>query len=214
MTREVEIVIPPDRKRGIRWSYIIKVVGGILSLFIVSFLLGRPIIGPHRPQFTLQDVTLYNFNLTADPSCLSSVFQATIWLRNPNAWIGLYYDTVGAYATYENQQVTSRTEINSTYERHKSADIWTVLVAGTSVPVAPNIGAALNQDWGNGTVVIMIKLDGQVRWKLGILTRGENHITVLCPAYITFGPNSTGISVGNNVIKYQLFHNCEVNLSK
>ncbi|OWM87505.1 hypothetical protein CDL15_Pgr022616 [Punica granatum] len=209
------MVIPPDRNRGIQWSYIIKVVGGILSLFTVSFLLWRAVfVGPHKPRFTLQDVTLYNFNVTVDPSCLSSAFQATIWLQNPNARIGLYYDTVGVYATYENQQVTSRTEINSTYEGHKSADLWTVLVAGTSVPVAPHIGAALNQDWGNGVVVIMIKLDGKVRWKLGILAKGENHITVLCPAYITFGPSSTGISVGNNAIKYQLFHNCDVNLSK
>ncbi|OWM71795.1 hypothetical protein CDL15_Pgr002270 [Punica granatum] len=214
MTREIEVPIPSD-SCGIQRSRIIKIVGVILTLPIWSFFVWRNIfIHPHKPRFTLQDVTLYNFNVTVDPSSLSSAFQATIWSRNPNAWFGLYYNTMGVYATYENQQVTSRTEINTTYQGHKSEDLWTVLVAGTSVPVAPQIGAALNQNWGNGVVVIMIKLDGHVRWKLGSLAKGGNHITVLCPAYITFGPNSTGISLGNNASKYQLFHNCDVNLSK
>ncbi|PKI74724.1 hypothetical protein CRG98_005051 [Punica granatum] len=140
----IELEVPPDENRGPRWSLLVKVAGAILSVLVVAFLIARiTVISPHKSLFTLEDVTLYGFNVSNSPILITS------------------------------------------------------------------------EDWViNRLVVIMIKLDGQVKWKLGVIAKGSYHITVKCPAYIPFGTNGTGIYVGNNAIKYQLLQRCGVNFSR
>ncbi|XP_031371870.1 NDR1/HIN1-like protein 1 [Punica granatum] len=183
----IELEVPPDENRGPRWSLLVKVAGAILSVLVVAFLIARiTVISPHKSLFTLEDVTLYGFNVSNSPILITSEFQ-----------------------------VTSRTAVPDMYEGRESTSIWTMFISGTSVPVAPHVGVALNRDWViNRLVVIMIKLDGQVKWKLGVIAKGSYHITVKCPAYIPFGTNGTGIYVGNNAIKYQLLQRCGVNFSR
>ncbi|OWM86713.1 hypothetical protein CDL15_Pgr015749 [Punica granatum] len=89
-----------------------------------------------------------------------------------------------------------------------------MLVSGTSIPVAPYIGLELCQDLVNGMSVMVIKLDGPVRWRLGAFVKGEYHITVECPASLTFGASSTGIPIGNDAIKYQVLQSCDVNFNR
>ncbi|OWM87499.1 hypothetical protein CDL15_Pgr022610 [Punica granatum] len=212
----IELEVPPDENRGPRWSLLVKVAGAILSVLVVAFLIARiTVISPHKSLFTLEDVTLYGFNVSNSPILITSEFQVTITSRNPNSHFGMYYESLDTYATYQGQQVTSRTAVPDMYEGRESTSIWTMFISGTSVPVAPHVGVALNRDWViNRLVVIMIKLDGQVKWKLGVIAKGSYHITVKCPAYIPFGTNGTGIYVGNNAIKYQLLQRCGVNFSR
>ncbi|KAK5787332.1 hypothetical protein PVK06_041986 [Gossypium arboreum] len=63
-----------------------------------------------------------------------------------------------------------------------------------------------------GSVFLMIKIDGRLRWKVGTFVTGRYHIHVRCPAYITFGEQSDGVLVGENAVKFQLFSRCSVSL--
>ncbi len=187
--------------------------GIIVFLFIVllAILLIWAILRPSKPSFILQDVTVYAFNATV-PNFLTSNFQVTLTSRNPNDHIGVYYDRLDTYVTYRSQQITYRTAIPPSYQGHKEVDIWSPFVYGTNVPVAPFNFVGLSQDQSNGNILITIKVDGRVRWKVGAFISGRYHLHVRCPAFISFGPRSNGVAVGENVIKYQLVQSCSVNV--
>lgn len=195
-----------------------KLFAGFLILaFVVllTFLITWAILQPKKPKFTLQDATIYNFNVSA-PILLSSNFQITVSSHNPNSRIGIYYDKLNVFATYHNQQITYFTGIQPVYQGHKDTNIWSPFVFGTNVPVAPYNGASLSQDQSTGSINIVIKLNGRVRWRVGRFISGRYHIHVTCPAYIPFGNNKQnsaipGIVVGAG-IKYQLSQKCSVNV--
>jgi len=195
------------RLRKIFWGIII-----FLFIVLVTILIIWAILKPSKPSFILQDVTVYAFNATV-PNFLTSNFQVTVSSRNPNDKIGVYYDRLDTYVTYRSQQVTYRTAIPPSYQGHKEVDVWSPFVYGTNVPVAPYNFVGLSQDQTNGNVLVVVKLDGRVRWKVGAFISGHYHIFVRCPAFITFGSRSNGISVGDSgAVKYQLVQRCTVNV--
>ncbi|KAK8594401.1 hypothetical protein V6N13_015324 [Hibiscus sabdariffa] len=116
------------------------------------------------------------------------------------------------YATYRNQQVTLRTSLPPTYQGHNENSVWSPFVYGNSVPIAPDFSAALNSEQASGSVFMVIRIDGRVRWKVGTFVSGRYRLNVRCPAYITFGSRSNGVSVGENAVKYQLVTRCSVSV--
>ncbi|CAL0299444.1 unnamed protein product [Lupinus luteus] len=188
--------------------------GIVVFLFIVlvTILLIWAILRPTKPTFILQDVTIYAFNATV-PNLLTSNFQVTLTSRNPNDNIGIYYDRLDTYVNYRSQQITLPTAIPPSYQGHKEVDVWSPFVYGTNVPVAPFNFVSLGQDQNDGNILITIKIDGRVRWKIGVFITGHYHLYVRCPAYISFGGSrSNGDVVGENVIKYQLVQSCSVSV--
>ncbi|KAK7278731.1 hypothetical protein RJT34_23767 [Clitoria ternatea] len=207
--KECEIHKGKKRKlfQRIFWAIVV-----FLFLVLVTILLIWAILRPSKPTFILQDVTVYAFNATT-ANFLTSNFQVTLSSRNPNDHIGIYYDRLDIYVTYRSQQVTYRTDIPPSYQGHKEIDVWSPFVYGTNVPVAPFNFMGLSQDQSNGNVLVTIKIDGRVRWKVGTFISGRYHLYVRCPAFITFGPRSNGISLGENgAVKYQLVQRCSVSV--
>jgi hypothetical protein len=180
-------------------------------IILLIILLVWAILQPTKPKFILQDATVYAFNVSS-PNLLTSRFEVTISSRNPNDKIGVYYDRLDVYAIYRNQQITLRTQLPPTYQGHKDINVWSPEIYGNAVPVSPYNAESLSQDQSSGTVLVLIKIDGRVRWKVGTFISGKYHLYVKCPAYITFGTRSNGITVGNNAIKYQLVQQCSVSV--
>ncbi|XP_030459259.1 NDR1/HIN1-like protein 1 [Syzygium oleosum] len=194
------------------WMRVFQVSLVVAFIILLIVLITWAILQPHKPSFTLQDATVYAFNASATPSLLTSTFQVTISSHNPNDNIAIYYDRLDVYATYQDQQITLSTRIPPTYEDTNDVDVWSPFLYGISIPISPYYAAELTQDQSNGYVVVMIRLRGRVRWRVGSFTSGGYHIFVNCPAYITMGSRSTGIAVGNNAVKYQLMQSCSVNV--
>ena len=191
-----------------------RIFAGILIFLLVVLiiiLLVWAILRPSKPKFILQDATVYAFNVSS-PNLLTSNFQVTLSFRNPNDKVGIYYDKLDVYATYRNQQITLRTSIPTSYQGHNEIDVWSPFVYGTAVPVSPYNSIALGQDQAIGTVLLLIKIDGRVRFKVGSFISGKYRLNVRCPAYIQFGSRTSGIIVGENAIKYQLVTRCSVSL--
>ena len=80
-------------------------IGLVATVAVVIFFVWA-ILHPHKPRFVLQDVTIYEFNIS-QPNLLSSNLQVTLSSRNPNDKIGVFYDRLDIYASYRNQEVTS-----------------------------------------------------------------------------------------------------------
>ncbi|KAE9465639.1 hypothetical protein C3L33_02453, partial [Rhododendron williamsianum] len=140
----------------------------LLFILLVVFLITWAVLQPKKPQFVLQDATVYALNVSA-PNFVSSTISLTISSRNPNDNIGIYYDKLDVYATYQNQQITYYTAIPPTYQGHHDVNVWSPYIVGTNVPV-----------------------------RRGTITTGDYHFDVTCPALIR-SVAKHGITVGNAI---------------
>ncbi|CAN4120176.1 unnamed protein product [Withania somnifera] len=181
-----------------------SVLIAFVTLILFTILLIYLILRPTKPHFILQDATIYAFNTSAPFNFLMTNVQITIASRNPNGKIGIYYDKLDVYATYRGQQVTLPTLLPQTYQGHKDVSIWSPFVYGNNVPVAPYLGNAISQDIMIGTILLNVKIDGRVRWKVGNFVSGKYHLYVNCPAYVVVGKSLA--------MKYQLVQNCHVDV--
>ncbi|KAF8403364.1 hypothetical protein HHK36_011466 [Tetracentron sinense] len=205
----------PEKVKNKRRTFFRRLIGAIIFFNIIILfiiLLIWLILHPNKPRFTLQDATIYSFNVSS-PSILNSNIQVTIISRNPNERIGIYYDRLDVYATYRNQQITLPTELPPTYQGHKDSNVWSPFLMGPTIPVAPYISVLLKQDQSAGMLLVNVKIDGRVRWKVGTWISGRYHLHVRCPAYITFGnQGSTGGNPFDYPIKYQLVQSCRTSI--
>ncbi|XP_010685425.2 NDR1/HIN1-like protein 1 [Beta vulgaris subsp. vulgaris] len=204
-----------DRKDGFRC-----IIGGILTLIVLVLLaifIIWLVLRPTKPRFILQDTTIYAFNVTA-PNLLTATFQVTLSSRNPNGRIGVYYERLDVYASYHNQQITLPTRLPFTYQGHKDITIWSPFLYGNSVPIAPYLGMSLQQDQNAGLVLMNIKINGRVKWKVGTWISGKYHFNANCPSYITFGNkgnsnNPNAFNFGAAAVKIQQSSSCQVDVA-
>lgn len=203
------------------FSFILGLVALILFIIFIVFLVLRP----SKPAFRLQDATVYEFNATLlpsparspSPSFLNADIQVTVSSRNPNSRIGIYYDQLDAYAAYRGQQVTLPVLLPESYQGHKEVIDWSPFLLGHSVPVSPYLGDVLSQDLSAGMVLLNIKIDGRVKWKVGTWISGSYHLHVNCPALLMLkasGSHSTDTAaVGSGLsMKVQLDQHCTVDV--
>lgn len=105
--------------------------------------------------------------------------------------------------------MTLATLLPATYQGHLDVTVWSPFLYGTSVPVAPYFSPALSQDLTAGMVLLNIKIDGWVRWKVGTWISGRYRLHVNCPAYITLAGHFPG---EGPAVKYQLVQRCGVDV--
>ncbi|XP_062172215.1 NDR1/HIN1-like protein 1 [Alnus glutinosa] len=182
----------------------------VLVLFVVFLV--WVILRPTKPQFILRDATVYAFNVSASPPfSLSTSMQITISAKNRMDRVGIYYQKLDVYATYRGQQVTLPTMLPATFQGHNDYTVWSPFMYGNSVPVSPGLMGALEQDQNVGAVLLNIKIDGRVKWKVGTWFSGRYHLNANCPAYIKFGSPNAGIPFGP-VMKFALAQYCTVDV--
>ncbi|XP_058196162.1 NDR1/HIN1-like protein 1 [Rhododendron vialii] len=202
-----------DHRKTLYRNIVAALVAFVL-LVLLTILLIFLILRPTKPKFILIDATVYAFNVSA-PNFLTTTLQVTLSSRNPNDRVGVFYDRVDVYATYRGQQITIPTVLPPTYQGHKDVNVWSPFIYGNAVPVAPYLAAALGEDQVTGRVLLNVKVDGRVRWKVGTWVSGRYHLYVNCPAYIVFGGDRVnsggGIAVGSGV-KFQLVQSCHVDV--
>ncbi|KAI3412485.1 LEA_2 domain-containing protein [Psidium guajava] len=181
----------------------------VLVLFIIFLVF--LILRPAKPAFVLRDATIYQFNASTAPGLLTTNMQVTLVSRNPNERIGIYYQKLDTYASYRGQQITLPTLLPESYQGHKEVIDWSPFLCGSAVPVSPFLTAALEQDRNAGSVLLDIKVDGRVKWKVGTWVSGKYHLHVNCPALLVFKEPSGGIAVGPSM-KIQITQHCTVDV--
>ncbi|XP_054813196.1 NDR1/HIN1-like protein 1 [Prosopis cineraria] len=193
----------------------------ILILFVIFLI--WVILRPSKPHFILQDATLFAFNLSSSPATPTAIeppsltpntititMQVTLLARNPNDRIGIYYHKLDVYASYRNQQISLGTMLPSTYQGHKDVTLWSPFLYGTAVPVSPYVLQSLTQDQNAGGVLVNVKVNGRVKWKVGSWVSGKYHLYVNCPAYIRLARDGIGSAAA--AIKYQIMQSCSVDV--
>ncbi|KAK7257592.1 hypothetical protein RIF29_31664 [Crotalaria pallida] len=198
-------------------SALLRRVFGFIIAFIVLILfiifLIWIILRPTKPTFMLQDATIFSFNLSSIPNTITITMQVTLLAHNPNKRIGIYYQKLDVYASYRSQQISLPTAIPATYQGHKDFTVWSPFLYASAVPVSPYTLSSLQQDQNGGVVLVNVKVNGRVKWKVGTWISGRYHLYVNCPAYIRFaGDRNGGIGVVAPAVKFQLLQTCSVDV--
>lgn len=223
MTNSKDCHYHEDERRELLRRIITGILSFIFLVLLVIFLIWI-ILRPTKPRFILQDATVFTFNLscTGDipsptiptPNTLSLSMQVTLSAINPNDRIGIYYEKLDAYASYRGQQISLATELPPTYQGHRDVSVFSPLLFGNAVPVSPFALEVLRQDQTSGGVLVNVKVNGRVKWKVGTWVSGRYHIYVNCPAYIRLagdkGDESFGVS--GPAVKFQFLQSCVVDV--
>ncbi|XP_074577290.1 NDR1/HIN1-like protein 1 [Curcuma longa] len=184
---------------------IIAVILVLIALILLVVLIVWLVLRPSRPRFYLQDASLVQLNLTADAAILTSVLQVTLSSRNPNDRIGIYYNRLVAYARYHSQQITASTMLPAVYLTPHEKVVWSPYLFGAAVPLDPNLAAALYQDQQAGYVLLSVRVDGRLRWKVGTWISGRYHLHVNCPALLV-------LKAGSYDYRFQQSTRCSVDV--
>ncbi|XP_073012995.1 NDR1/HIN1-like protein 1 [Typha latifolia] len=196
-----------ERRKRVRQAcaFFLFIVIVILLIVLIVWLTLRPT----KPKFYLQDATVISINLTT-PTLLTTSLQVTISSRNPNDRIGIYYNRLDIYAAYKNQQITVPNAIPPIYQGHNDVVVWSPYLSGIDVPVAPYVANSLLQDCSANFLLIHVKLDGRVRWKVGSWISGKYHLFVSCPAFLSVqGGRGDGVVPS---LKFQQMSACTVDV--
>lgn len=166
----------------------------LLALFLIVAFVALVVylaLRPTKPSFYLQDLQLHSIDL-GDPS-LSATAQVTLASRNPNDNVGIYYRRLDVFVTYRDEPVTVPISLPPMYQGHRDVTIWSPVLSGESVPVAGYVAECLKQDIAGGYVMLQVKVDGRVKWKVGSWVSGSYHLFVSCPAMLAAGPGGVGV---------------------
>ncbi|XP_062204747.1 NDR1/HIN1-like protein 1 [Phragmites australis] len=195
-----------DLRRSCRGLFAIllglALIVGIIALIVYL------VLRPTHPRFFLQDASLRQLDLSNSSGVLSTSIQVTIASRNPNDRVGVYYDRLDVYTSYKYQQITVAASLPPVYQGHGDVDVWSPVLSGPSVPFAPYLAHALSQDCQAGYLILQVKIDGRVRWKVGSWISGHYHLFVTCPAFlVTNGGNG---APGAGGFRFQTTTYCHV----
>ncbi|KAF9587091.1 hypothetical protein IFM89_039699 [Coptis chinensis] len=167
----------------------------LLSLILLIYLL----LHPSKPEFFLREANLYQLNLSG-PHLLNSSIQITVVSKNPNQKVGIYYDQLQLYASYKGQQITTEASLPPFYQGHQDDNILTALLIGSFLPVASSFGDEVSRDQNTGTLVLSLKVNGRLRWKVGTWVSSRYRLNVDCVTVMAF-PNSFGPLNSKKVIQ-------------
>ncbi|KAF5743431.1 hypothetical protein HS088_TW08G00012 [Tripterygium wilfordii] len=183
-----------DRRHKKLFFTISALFTSILSIILLVWL----ILHPDKPQFSLQQADIYKLNLSAGTHLLNSSIQLTLLAKNPNQKVGIYYDELQVYATYKGQQITVYTSLPPFYQGHQDTSLLTASLVGTGLPVAPALGYEVGRDQTAGKLVVNMKVNGRLRWKVGSWVSGRYRVNVDCVAVMAFGPTlPTGVPLSS-----------------
>ncbi|KNA08633.1 hypothetical protein SOVF_160880 [Spinacia oleracea] len=165
------------------FKIISTLIFSILSLTLLIWFL----LHPSNPQFILQELDIYQLNFTS-PHVLNSSLEITLEARNPNQKVGIYYDELQAYASYKRQQITLDTSIPPYYQGQQDSNLISASLVGNGLPVSPSLGYELGRDQASGKMILVVKLDGRIRWKVASWVSGRYRINVKCVTILPLTP--------------------------
>lgn len=184
---------PCGRRHGLlRLRHLLAGLLIFVSLILLLILIIWLVLRPSKPKFYLQAISIYQLNVTGGgggtiPNLLTAVLQTTLSSRNPNDRVGIYFDELRVFATFEGQRITAAAPLAAGYQGHHDVAVWSPYLYGAGVPLAPYLAAALEQDRATGLLLVEVNVEGRLRWKVGTWVSGHYRLQANCPAFLTVG---------------------------
>nr|DAD36104.1 TPA_asm: hypothetical protein HUJ06_006744 [Nelumbo nucifera] len=79
---------------------------------------------------------------------------------------------------------------NPNQKGHEDRNLLTASLVGIGLPVAPSFGYEVGRDQTTGKLILSLKVNGRLRWKVGTWVSGRYRFNVECVAIMAFEPNA------------------------
>nr|WIW57607.1 late embryogenesis abundant protein LEA37 [Pinus tabuliformis] len=192
----------PKGKHFRRWMGCLIVLIVIVLLVVLFVYIA---LQPQKPRFNVQDATVRQLNLTY--GLLTSSLLFSIESYNPNNNIGIYYDSLSVYASFEDQQITPPCTLTPFYQGAHDNNILPPVLSGNSVALAPFVASQLSSEMQSGLLTWSLTTYGRIRFKVGTWTSGHYHLNVNCVAVMGLNNNGAG-----GQVSMQRGTNCKVDI--
>ncbi|XP_058745491.1 NDR1/HIN1-like protein 26 [Vicia villosa] len=162
----------PKREHCICITIFFLLLGIILLILWLAY-------HPSKPHITVTSASIYSLNATSPPF-MSISMQFTIFLRNPNKHVSIYFDRLSTYVSYRNQPITPHVILQPLYlEKHGTVSVSPVL-GSVPVPVSADVMNGLVVDEGYGVVGVKLVFQGRLRWKSGEIKSAHYNLYAKC----------------------------------
>ncbi|XP_020095927.1 NDR1/HIN1-like protein 12 [Ananas comosus] len=177
------------RSRLISRKLLLLLSTPLLSLLFLLLLLWL-ILRPSAPEFSLRDAALLlpppppPSSPSADPLPAAATVTAVVAAKNPNAHVGAFYDRLRVRAACAGEPPAAEAAVPGFYQEPRTVSTVSAVVGPTAVR-GPQRSAGL---------LIEIRLQGRLRWKVGMWVSRGYGFEVACLAVVEVGP-AAGTSV-------------------
>jgi hypothetical protein len=134
---------------------------------------------PSKPHITVTSAAVYGLNATSPPF-MSISMQFTIFIRNPNRRVSIYFDRLSAFVSYRNHPITPHVVLPSFFlEKHGTVSLSPEL-GGVPVPVSVEVLNGLMVDENYGVVGVKLIFQGRLKWKSGEIKSAHYGLYAKC----------------------------------
>lgn len=162
----------------------------LLLLVGLAVLITWLVLKPKQPEYTLEDASIHNFNLT-DADHLYANFDFTIRAHNPNSRVSLYYDTVEVSVGYEGQ-VLAINGVQPFFQPHKNVTRLQVRLTSQTVALYGSVPKDLRLERRSGDIELDVLLKARIRFKVGLWKSDDRTMRVLCSPVLVHFSKSKG----------------------
>ena len=179
------------------------VVFGIIGfIFFIAWL----VLKPRMPEFRVDSASVSELNVTQ--SELSADWNFTLFVRNPNTKLSLYYDRLEASVFYHRSRDSLSTTPLQPFSQSKRNQTWVpVRFEVMSEYIGEDVAARISGEKSTGSVGFRVRVFALVKFRSGFWWTRERLLRVYCDrVQIGVDPkNGTGSLMGQPGA-------CEVNL--
>ena len=176
---------PPSRPGPLRCVCITLLL--LIIVIGISILITWLIIRPTPLDFTIEDAKIHNFNISSN-NALNATFNLTIKSYNNNHKVGLWYDSMDINIWYDKQMLVFA-DVPPFYQPKRNETTLHVDVGATPTRLMTSVAKKFKSDRSSGEVVLVVKLNARIRFKVGAIKSKHYEMVVECsPVVVHFSP--------------------------
>ncbi|KAI5665457.1 hypothetical protein M9H77_15310 [Catharanthus roseus] len=133
---------------------------------------------PHRPNFSVSNLQLSQFNLT--DTKLNSKFNFTLTARNPNKDITFFYDSISVSMYSNGVDVGDGSFPGFVHGTKNTTTLHTVIASSGQNLESTDVSALRSEIKNRNSIPLKVQLDTNVKMKIGALKTKRVGIRVTC----------------------------------
>ncbi|KAC2699779.1 hypothetical protein FH972_027185 [Carpinus fangiana] len=149
-------------------SKLLRCIAVVLLTLIVLVGLAVLIIWlavrPRQLVYTVEDGSIRSFNLANNR--LNASFDFVIRSYNPNSKVSVYYDSIEASTSYQDQ-IVAYSVVDPFFQPHRNVTRLELKLAAQSVALVGSTARDLRSDKSAGEIELTVLLKAKIRFKLG-----------------------------------------------
>ncbi|PON55345.1 Late embryogenesis abundant protein [Parasponia andersonii] len=178
-------VTKPPRQRAhiLRWAAMLFLA--LIVLVGIAVLIIWLVIKPKRLVFSVEDGSVYNFNISND-NHLNASFNFVVRSYNPNSRVSIYYDSIESRVDYDDQSLAFSV-VDSFFQPHWNVTRLQVKLEAQSTALLGSVSKDIKLEKSSGEMELDLWLKAKIRFKVGAWKSSHRTLKVSCsPVVVHF----------------------------